>query len=69
LIRIILTPNAQTVSIDIPEDYIGKEIEVIAFAIDEGIIKDHSARKEVSFTALHVDTKDYKFNREEANER
>jgi len=69
LIRIILTPNAQTVSIDIPEDYIGKEIEVIAFAIDEGTINDNPAGKQVSFTALHVDTKDYKFNRDEANER
>jgi len=69
MIRIIITPDRQTISFDIPKDYVGKEIEVIAFAIDEGITKEKPPRKKASFTALHVDTKDYKFNRDEANER
>ena len=69
MIRTIVTPDKQTISFDIPKEYVGKEIEVIAFAIDEGITKEEPARKKVSFTALHVDTKDYKFNREEANKR
>jgi hypothetical protein len=28
-----------------------------------------STQKDVSFTVLHVDTKDYKFDRDEANKR
>ena len=69
MIRTIITPNKQTVSFDIPMHYIGKQIEVIAFAKDEGIAKEQIAGKKVSFTVLHVNTKDYKFNRDEANER
>jgi len=70
MIRTIITPEEQTISFDIPASYIGKEIEVIAFAKDEGINnKELPMQKKVSFTALAVDTRDYKFNRDEANER
>jgi len=68
MIRTTITPDKQTVSFDVPQDYIGRQIEVIAFAKDEGFSGVHSARKK-SFTVLHVDTQDYKFNRDEANER
>ncbi|HCN82137.1 MAG TPA: hypothetical protein DIT07_00735 [Sphingobacteriaceae bacterium] len=69
MIRTLVTPDKQSISFDIPKDYVGKQIEVIAFAKDEGISKEQSANKKVSFTVLHVDAKDYKFNRDEANER
>lgn len=36
MIRTILTPNTQTVSFTVPKKYIGKELEVIAFATKEG---------------------------------
>ena len=68
MIRTVVTPNKQTISFDIPKDYIGKEIEVIAFAKDEGLTKEKPAKKKVSFTALSIDTRGYTFNREEANE-
>jgi len=69
MIHTTVTPNKQTISFDIPKDYVGKQIEVIAFAKGEGITKEQPTKKKVSFTVLHVDTKDYKFNRDEANER
>ncbi|MBN9384196.1 MAG: hypothetical protein J0H74_25820 [Chitinophagaceae bacterium] len=68
MIRTTITPDKQTVSFDVPQDYIGRQIEVIAFAKDEGFFGDQSPRKK-SFTVLHVDIQDYKFNRDEANER
>ena len=37
MVRTILTPDTKTVTFDIPENYLGKKIEVIAFAIDEGV--------------------------------
>ncbi len=43
MVRTILTPDSKTVTFDIPENYLGKKIEVIAFAIDEGVEK--SAKK------------------------
>lgn len=69
MIRTIITPNNQTISFNIPKDYIGKEIEVIAFPKDEGISKEKPPKKKVTFTALSIDTRGYKFNRDEANER
>lgn len=67
MIRTIITPNEKTISLDIPEDYIGNQIEVIAFEKGEGVAT--KAKKTYCFNALSIDTKNYKFNREEANER
>ncbi|PGH40561.1 MAG: hypothetical protein CRN43_02285 [Candidatus Nephrothrix sp. EaCA] len=69
MIRTIVTPNQRTVSFGIPEEYVGKQIEIIAFAKEEEIAQEIQAEKKVSFTVLHVDAKEYKFNRDEANER
>ena len=69
MIRTIITPNKQTITFDIPKDYIGKQIEVIAFAKDEEIAKALPKQKKVSFDAIAIDTRDYKFNRDEANKR
>ncbi|QJD97733.1 hypothetical protein HH214_18555 [Mucilaginibacter robiniae] len=69
MVRTVITPNKQIISFEIPQSYVGKEIEVIAFTKDEGINTDQSAKKKVSFTALSFDTRNYKFNRDEANER
>ena len=69
MIRTIIIPNTQTVTFNIPEDYIGKEVEVIAFAKNEEIDTKESNGKQVSFNALSIDTKNFKFNRNEANER
>lgn len=35
MIRTVLTPDNQNVSIHLPKNYVGKKIEVIAFAIEE----------------------------------
>lgn len=35
MIKTILVPMGKEIKIDIPKEYIGKKIEVIAFAIDE----------------------------------
>ena len=69
MIHTVIIPNKQTISFDIPKDYVGKQIEVIAFARGEGSTKDQFAKKNVTFSALSIDTRGYKFNRDEANER
>lgn len=69
MIRTILIPDTQTVTFNVPKEYIGKEVEVIAFAKNEGIDNKESTGKQVSFNALSIDTKNFKFNRNEANER
>ncbi|MFP5041749.1 hypothetical protein [Parasediminibacterium sp. JCM 36343] len=69
MIRTIVTPNTQTVTFNVPKDYIGKELEVIAFAKNEGTETKQLPKKEATFIALSLDTKNFKFNRDEANER
>ena len=69
MVRTVITPHNQTISIDIPKDYIGKQIEVIAFARDEAFTQEKSSRKKTTFSALSIDTIGYKINRDEANER
>ena len=67
MIRTTLIPDKQSISFDIPSDYIGKQIEIIAFALDEGL--PTLDKKKATFNALSIDTLDFRCNRDEANER
>ena len=69
MIRTIVTAEENHLTLTLPDNFLGKQIEVIAFVVDE---VDSKPKKEVSFTVLNVsdDLKaDYRFNRDEANER
>ncbi len=68
MIRTLITPSTQTVFFDVPKEYIGKELEIIAFSKND-YIPTYTHNKKVSFTALSIDTKGFKFDRDEANER
>jgi hypothetical protein len=35
MIRTVITPEQQKISITVPADYIGKQVEVIAFTIED----------------------------------
>ena len=70
MIRTTVRPNDQIVSFNIPKDYVGKEIEIIAFTKEEAIItEDKTGKKKVTFDAGLIDTKGFNFDRDEANER
>ncbi len=69
MIRTILTANTQTVFFNIPSDYVGKELEVIVFAKNEGVQYVELKKKQTSFAAITLDTQNFKFDRNEANER
>jgi hypothetical protein len=69
MIRTVVTTNNNTLTLAIPDRYIGRELEVIAFAKDEGVEEILVSKKKISFTVLHTDIKNFKFNRDEANER
>jgi hypothetical protein len=68
MVRTLITPEDQNILIRVPEDYIGKQVEVIAFTLEENR-NEKQKKKQASFTALKLNTIGYKFNREEANER
>lgn len=71
MIRTIIIPDKSNVSLSfsIPESYIGKEIEVIAFSREEGFAQIEQITKITTFNALSIDTKSFKFSRDESNER
>ena len=69
MVRTIVTPDNATVSFSIPESYIGRELEILAFTKDEADSAASRSAKKASFTVLHVDGRNYKFNRDDANER
>ena len=69
MIHTIVKPNNNTLHLPIPDNYIGRQVEVIAFMIDEGKEISSNKKKEVSFNAVKLDTRGFKFNRDEANER
>ena len=35
MIRTVITPDNEKISIDLPHNYVGKKVEVIAFTVDE----------------------------------
>lgn len=69
MVRTTVIPSNETVHINVPKEYIGKEVEVIAFTKTEGELQHTNDKKAVSFDAIAIDTKGKQFNREEANER
>ena len=69
MIRTKITPDKNSVVLPLPDCYVGKPIEIIAFALDEPIEQTQRSSAKKVFTILKVDTKGYKFDRDEANER
>ena len=68
MIRTVFTPQNDNFAFPIPIEYIGKELEMIVFPTDEILPKSLPSKK-VSFNTISIDTRQYKFNREEANAR
>jgi hypothetical protein len=69
VIRTVITAEKNTIILSVPDDYIGKQFEVIAFAIDEPVKQRKWATAKDVFNALKLDTRGFKFDRDEANER
>lgn len=69
MIRTIVIPNSKTVFFDVPQEYIGKEVEVIAFSKTDYTNAPVQTKRNVSFDALSLDTLNFKFDRDQANER
>jgi len=69
MIRTVIISDKNTLILPLPDDYIGKQLEVIAFAIDEPVKQLKKAAAKDVFKALKFDTRGFKFDRDEANSR
>ncbi len=69
MIRKVITADKNILSLPLPENFIGKQVEVIAFTLDEPVKQNKKPSAKDVFKALKLDTKGYKFDRDEANSR
>ena len=67
-IREIVVPENNKIELTIPDNFIGRRIEVLAFEIEESSTEFQKKSKR-PFKVISGRVDDYKFNREEANER
>ena len=69
MIRTFITAKGQILQISIPDDFVGKIIEVIAFPVQETNLSLPRPNAKKKITVANVSVKNYKFNREEIHER
>ena len=69
MIRTILKAKKNYLTIPLPNEYVGKQLEVIAFMLEDEPETSKKQKHQVTFDSVSIDTRGFKFNREEANER
>jgi len=69
--RKILIPTESQHSVELPKEFYGVKVEVIAFPFEEEKLADVSLLSGIDafYDAIKLDLSDFKFNRDEANER
>lgn len=68
--REIITSADKKQTIELPDDFVGKKVEIIAFPVEEA--KSHQDKTKIAFKfwrSHSIDMSDFKFDRDEANER
>ena len=74
MFRAIITPNQTSLTIELPQELVGKPVEVLAVEIDKlgsALPKTKPTPEEIAsfYDQFQVDMTGFKFNRDEANER
>lgn len=64
MIRTVIKPDSEFVSIKLPEKFIGQQVEVIAFTVEEATIADD--RIETHFASQQSMAKDWLTTEEDA---
>jgi len=72
MLREIITPKKASITVRIPEEMVGKTVEVIAFEIENKSLVPTKAQRlldieELTKTSL-VDLSNFKFDRDKAND-
>lgn len=72
MVRQIIKASSNDIHISVPDNYVGKTLEVLAFTLDEtkqDISEDHIHSINALYDSIRVDFTDFVFNRDEANSR
>ncbi len=67
VVKAVQHVNSNEVCVHLPDEFIDKDIEIIITTIDKA--KRNLGKESQLFNAFRLDTKGFKFNREEAHER
>ena len=78
MIRKIVIPQERTYLLELPEEFVGKEVEVLAFKVEEGTrinqeeLVEWSKEDRIKYLKkalepYRVDLSDFSFDRDEAN--
>jgi hypothetical protein len=71
--RAIITPKETKLTIELPLDFVGKPVEVLAFELlkpEQAYRKKPSVEEiKLFYKKYQIDMSGYRFNRDEANER
>ncbi len=69
--RQILIPTEKAHTVELPKEYYGVKMEVIAFPFEEenSRVSIPEGNIDAFYDAIRLDFSGYKFNRDEANER
>ncbi|MDR2205021.1 MAG: hypothetical protein LBE36_02525 [Flavobacteriaceae bacterium] len=59
MIRTVVTPQQQNISINLPENFIGKQVEVIAFTINDATEEPIADKLMTHFASEKVLAKDW----------
>ena len=77
MIRKIITPRERTFTLEMPESFVGKKVEILVFEVEEGDKPleytdedkiDKLNRLNKSLEGYKVDLSNFSFDREEAND-
>jgi len=68
--RQVILATENKLVLQLPNEMVGKRVEIIAKTIDAPLVLDESKRKEIGniFNGFRVSLEGYKFNRDEAND-
>jgi hypothetical protein len=72
MVRQIIKASSNDIHISVPDNYVGKTLEVLAFTLDEttqDVTEDYINSINALYDNIRVDFTDFVFNRDEANRR
>jgi hypothetical protein len=68
--RVNITPGSEEVTIKVPKDFVGKTVEIFAYASKKGRSKKYSLKALLDhYSKFTFNTGTLRLSREEANER
>lgn len=73
--KVFVAENTEDLNIRLPDEYLHKDIEVIAFDLGESVEELRASKREAAeraiefFKTIQIDRSGFKFDRDEANER